>query len=226
MLLNAFIITTYFIYDTVAIICTALGGVVLLSLFLLIEPTQFLLILGKDQEVKRNFIWLQGSSSPIVQQKFDNIQANVRNEKINFKFQKALSVPPNHRVIAIVIVVNSLVFFTGFTGLTSFIPIIFSSSTHPTAKEFTIMYDAVIFFCINFTTFVIDRCNRRIIFSSAAMVCFFTHSIFAVLNYIYSVGYTVPFLFVADICNLHDISLKNTIRGELLPPSIKAVGGS
>lgn len=230
--LAAFVLATYLSYDQVATINASTVFVFLMFAFLLREPAQFLLMKNKYKSAEKNFYWLNERKEQSKIQ-FDEIIANIQQEKEKVSWKQLLTSKANFLSLRVVLTLSILEMFTGFEAITAFVSMAFTSSDSLSEYEFTILFGFFQFVTVCMSSFVIDRFNRRTLFLVSFAAASTVHAITAALFYINQAVAPIPcfpwFIFVtitmySIIYSVGIMPIYLTLRGELFPQSIKAMG--
>ncbi len=231
--LAAFAFATYLSYDNVAVVHASIAGVFLMFDILLREPPQSLLLRGRQKAAEKNFYWLHGPKTVETETQFELIKKNVREEKQKGSYRELFTAKANYLSLKIVLMLSILEMFTGFEAITSFASIAFASSELLTANEFTILFGFFQLVSVCLSSLVIDRFGRRSImlvsFTASTIVHMCTTALFYVNDNLAPVPYFSWLIFCtitiyALIYSMGILTTYYTIRGELFPQSIKAVG--
>lgn len=229
--LLAFILATYLSYDNVAIVHSSLALLSVLSTFLLKEPVQFLIMKGKIQKAEKNYNWLQ---CPEEKAEFEEIRQNVLEEKSRTSFTECFRIPAVRKSFRIVVIVLFLMMFTGYSAINSFITLAFTESAYLTSNEFTMLFGLLQLICYIISSNIMEKFNRRTLLLLTCATIAINQLGTALLYYaqsIWHIPYFNWFLFVtlttySCIFGMLMFPLSGTIRGELLPQSVKAIGSS
>lgn len=235
--LIAFILTTYLPYDNVAIINGGLGLLTLVSTLLLREPAQFLVMKGHVEKAERNYTWLRGCEGDDVKERkseFEDIRRNVVEEKSKTSHADVFRSSMVRKSFRIVVVIMFLMMFTGFPAVSSFVTMVFSESKDPTPNEFTILHGLIQLVGCCISSCIIDKVNRRTLLLITCVLSAVTQSATAILYHIkriWDIPYFDWLLFAtlttySSLFGMFVFPLTGALRGELLPQSAKAVGGS
>lgn len=231
-----YIIATYLTYRTVAIVNTTLAFITLLSIFLLKETPYYLVLKGHHEAAEKNFMWLSGNtlSKADIQKEVDCIKENIQMEKLKKKSYLSLfSSPQNYKTVSVIFIMNLTMVLTGYYSINSYASTVFLPTNTFTANEFTILLGIIQFAAACIAPFIVERFNRRtlviILFLAMAtshgstFILFTTefisrHNIyFPWLLFTFVIMYSVTMAIIYPVVFI--------IRGELLPISVKAVGG-
>lgn len=230
--LTAFALATYLTYDQVAIIHAATTFVFLTFAFWLREPVQFLLMKNKFESAEENFYWLNEKNQQ-SQLQFDEIVANVQQEKEKVSWKQLINTKANFLSLKVILVLSILEMFTGFEAINAFVSMAFSSSELLNEYEFTILFGFFQFVFVCLSSPFIDRFNRR----TLLILCFagstVAHAMSAALFYVNQWVVPIPYFpwlifftitVYSVIYSMGILPLFFTIKGELFPQSIKAMG--
>ncbi|XP_065221959.1 facilitated trehalose transporter Tret1-like [Planococcus citri] len=235
-LLIEYAIAAYFSYTVTAMVNAGITFVAFLSVIWIKEPVQYLLMKGKHEQAKKNFIWLRGGNvnNDEIEYEFERIKENVQSENLKkSSFKKTITSPANYRSLFIVVTLYALAGSTGYFPVMSYASMAFSASDILTPNQFTILFGVAQFIVVVSSSFFVERFSRRriILFSFALIaVC---HAATAVLYYVNSNVSQIPYfpwlifasitLYAAVYAALYPVLF--VIRGELFPLSVKAKGG-
>ncbi|KAK7573736.1 hypothetical protein V9T40_010927 [Parthenolecanium corni] len=229
-----FVVATYLPYSTVAIINTIFGFITVLTIFLLKETPYYLVMKGHFKGAEKTLTWLNGdiceNESKI---EIEKIKENIQLEKVKKNSYLTLfSSPENYKTVVTVFIITMLWVLSGFNSINSYASTIFLSSTL-TANEFTILLGIVQFGAACISPFIVERYNRR----TLLMISFLTMTLSQGATFIlFRTGFVshhnvyFPWLLFASVA-LYSFTLALVypavfiIRGELLPLSVKAIGG-
>lgn len=231
-----YLFTNYFSYYTVAAINAIICGIALMTAVLLKEPAQFLIMKGKLDQAKKNFIWLKGNrDTDDVRKEFDDIQQNIHREQLRKQsIIELLRTPFIYKITIIVFIQYTLTQATGFSAINSFATVSFSNSNLMTKKEFTILLGAVQMIAVTASSLFIERFPRKTIMRTFYGLSALVHLCSAALFYTQQYIYEIP-NFSLYICSsitaysaIFAIGILPSfclLRGELFPQSIKVAGG-
>lgn len=220
-------LATYCSYTLAAGIIAGVSLISLVSTMLLREPSQYLLVRGHEAKAERQFFWLRGNDEN-AQQEFNEIRVKLKNRKTKFSLAQLLD-----RRILIVCTVNSLVFLTGYPVMVSLVSIALSPAGNFSANELTILFEVVQLSGAILSLFIIDRYNRRTLWTVSCTLSIVFHLMTAMLYYLHEkyadfTGYS--WLLFGSITAYTTVfstvmySLSSTTRGEFLPQKYKGAG--
>jgi MFS family permease len=231
-----FIITTYFSYTHAAIANTVLSILASFSLFYATETPYFLTMKGKHEKAKKNFVWLRaGVEETNVNVELEKIRKNVEEEKEKKESVRVL-LTNRENLKGIIAVVGFFILggSTGFHALLPYASMMFSPSETFTQNEYTIIFGVVQFIAVFISPFIVEKIDRRTFaISSFAWVAICNISTW-VLLFLHNRSHDIilyPWLLFLSITTLgacHSLlaTAGYTITGELLPLSVRAIGGS
>lgn len=223
--LIAFVVCTYTSYESAAIVLATLSFAVLLSTVWLREPAQFLLAKGHHQQAQERFFSLRGCTED-TRLEFQQMQ-RATEEPLSV----ALLTSKSMRAVCMV---SCYLFISGFAPINAMSSLAFSSIESFTPNELTTMLGVAQLVAIFFSSSIIDRIGRRPLLMVSAAACVLIHVSIATLYYCQEMGIEVPHLawmlviFIGAYLVLAAtiiLPLMNTVRGELLSPQLKSVGG-
>lgn len=220
-------LATYCSYTLAAAILAAISLVSLASTILLREPTQYLLAKGCEAKAEKQFFWLRGNDEN-AKNEFFQIRSKLEATEAKFSFNYLLD-----RRILIVCGVNSLVFMTGFPAMSSLVSIALSPAGDFSTNELTILFEVVQLVGAVVSLFVIDRFNRRTLWTISCTLAAVFHLMAATLYYLNEQNSSLPgysWLLFGSITGYTTVfstlmySLSCTVRGEFLPQKYKGAG--
>lgn len=230
-----FALATYFSYTIVASVNSIITFLSLSCILVTTETPHYLITKKKLEKAEKNFNWLRGrtDSSDEEFEKLKTFVEQEQNEKISFK--ELLVNKMYFKPVLLILILCFFMMMTGFSAITSFVSIAFSESDTLTPNQFVTLYGLCQFIAVCASPFIVERFNRRTILISSFAFVTLIHTASAALYYAKAHGVPVPFsswLLFATIslysmtfsCGLHPIFY--TIRGELFPQNVKAIGGS
>lgn len=231
-----FIVTTYLPYTTVAIVNTILAFITMLTIFLLKETPYYLVMKGHDEVAEKNLMWLNGNnvSKKDIHTEIEKIKQNIQMEKQKKNSYLSLfSTPENYKTLSTVFIINLFMTWTGFYSINAYASIIFLPSNIFTANEFTILLGIVQFGAACISPFIVERFNRRpfLIISFLIMglsqgstfILFKTQFISQRNIYFSWLLFTFVSMYSITMAVVYPAIF--IIRGELLPISVRAIGG-
>jgi hypothetical protein len=181
-------------------------------------------------------MWLQGGGKHYSAfNEIEKIKQNVLEEKAKKKSLSALlSAKGNLKSVLIVMGLYLLSTTTGVSAMTAYASMMFPPSDHLTSNEYTILYGAAKLVAVIVSLFVIEKFNRRSLLIVSFLICSFCNGSAYVLYYFDERNHQItffPWLIFGAITLYSSIfafvyPALYVIRGELLPFSVKTVGGS
>ncbi|XP_065221941.1 facilitated trehalose transporter Tret1-like isoform X1 [Planococcus citri] len=235
-LLTEYAIAAYCSYTVTAIVNAVMTFIFFLSVIWIKEPAQYLLMKGKHEQAKKNFIWLRGGNvnNDEIEYEFERIKENVQSENLKkSSFKKTITSPANYRSLFIVTILYALSGSTGYFPVMSYASMAFSASDILTSNQFTILFGVTQFIVVVSSLFYVERFSRRKIILFSYSLIALCHAITAVLYYVNSSVSEIPYfpwlifssisLYSGVYAALYPILF--VIRGELFPLSVKASGG-
>lgn len=231
-----FILVAYLSYSTVAIVNTALAFFGLGSILVSTETVQFLITKGKYEQALKNFSWLKGDSqvSKETCEEFEKLRQHISDDCNRKLTLMALVTTPLYRKTTVIILALSMITMgSGLASINAFASITFTEGAF-TPNEFTILFGALQLASVCVSVFLMEKLNRKTILISSLLVAAFAHTGTTVLFYVQTFA-SVPYF---SWCIFSTITLYSmvysmgmqpiffTVRGELLPQNIKAIGGS
>lgn len=230
--LVAFILATYLSYNNIAIAHAVFGLVTLVSLILLREPAQFLIMKGKVKDAERNYYWLRGSRNGNARLELADIKQHVLEEKSKRLFKELFHCREAWKSLRVVISIIFLSFWTGISAITSFITMTFPESDHLTSNQFTILFGVLQLISCCISSNIIDKFNRRPLLLVSCAVAAITQGATAALYYTHRSWHILyfdwlVFATLTTYCCVYGMfmyPLASAILGELLPQGVKAIG--
>lgn len=229
------ILTTYASYSTAAAANAVIGGCMSLSTVFLKETPYFLVMKGRQIEAKHNLLWLRGQSTfdKDTSVELDKIQQNMQSEMLKKRsLALALKTSENYGPILMIMICNLLVVCTGQCTTVAFSSMIFQSSSVFSSKEFTILLGIFELIAACILPFIVENFNRRTLLLSLLLSMVISNTCTFILH---SIEFTVwkeclPWLIFATVTSQYILFgwilyIMGIVRGELLPMSVKAVGG-
>lgn len=241
-----FIATTgvYLSYSFVCFLNGALCLLYVLSSYWLVESPYYLFTKGNDRLAERNFRWLR-SGVPSERQEAEltviktNMQLQRQNRAARWNVaESSLADPVNRRCVYVVLGLNFFIILTGSVAVKLNSAFIFGRTKfieHPAKYQLVISWTQ--FVASFFSTFVLEKFNRRTLFISASVIDSLILTAAGVFFYLSEyrndlfVGggdiktvcfVTVLLYYACYTVTLHN--LVNMLRCEILPQSVKAVG--
>lgn len=229
-------LATYLSYKMTNVVnaCIALSAIT--SSFFLKETPYFLVMKGRDSAAEKNLKWLRGKSisKTDIEEELNKIQQNMQSEKLKkTSLKKLFLTPENYKSILIVVILYSLNVVTGKSVLVLYASIIYQSSAIFSASEFVIAMGAFQLLATVIAPFIIERWNRRILILSSLLIMALCHVCTIILLRMDPAiwrGY-YPWLIFASITSYLTVyalafPIVFMIRSELLPMSVRAIGGA
>lgn len=231
------ILAMHLSYTTVAVINTLFSFFAFLTFFQLKETPYFLLLKGRQEAAESNLMWLKGcnASKVDVVQELDKIRQNVQTEQLKkASIVKLFASPENYKAMVIVLVTHLLIMATGYRGINFHVSTYFQSSGTFTFNQFTILLGVIQLVAVCISPFIMERYNRRtmilISFLSMGLCHACTFVFFAVMRHksIHSVYFpwliftSITFYSIVFVMIYPSVFI---ILGELLPMSVKVIGG-
>lgn len=231
------VLATYLSFLTTAIVNTVVAACVFPTLYFCTETPYFLVMKGKREKASKNLNWLSGDSifDRENEDELKKIEKSIEEEKLKkHSFKTLFSSPANLKGIILVVSMNVLATATGATVFGVYSSLIFHPSATLTTKEFTILFTAAQLFVIAMSPFVIEKVDRRSLViggnagSTLSNICSFF------LIYFHNRGYKIsyyPWLIFVSITSYSVFGAfiapaAYTLKGELLPFSVRAIGSS
>mgnify|MGYP003729683005 CR=1 FL=1 len=215
--------------NSIVTIC-ALG-----SLYFCIETPSFSLMKQKHKEAERNLKWLRGDlKQSELSVELEKLKCNVKKEKLKQKSMKTLfSSPESIRSFCIVLFMYWCFSCSGNNAIGAFGGMIFPSSETFTSSQFNILYVAGNFVAVCLSLLVVGQVSRRTLLISTHLVITVCNICLFLLFYFHRRNYEIPLypwlVFASIVMTGFARSLASPImfivRGELLPLSIRAIGG-
>lgn len=228
-------IATYLPLKMTALVNSSVALLALSGCFFLKETPYYLVMKGRDENAERNLTWLRGNCPESrIKEELNKIKQNIQLEKAKkTSLLTLLTSPDNYKSILIVIIFYILLMITGFSAIFSYASMILQSSSVFTASEYTIFLGVFQLVAALISPFLVERYNRRtlilcsLFFMGVSHVC--TLALYSNKSIIWS-GYFPWLLFASVSLYVVFYSLSYPaafiIRSELIPMSVRAVGGS
>lgn len=231
-----FTLATYLSYKMTNVVNTCIALSAMISCFFLKETPYFLSMKGRDGAAEKNLKWLRGESisDMDIKEELSKIQDNMQSEKLKKTSLKRLfTAPENYKSILIVVILYSLNVVTGKSVILTYASIIYQPSAIFSVSEFVIAMGVFQFFATVIAPFIIERWNRRILILSSLCImglCHVCTIIFFTVDPVIWSGY-FPWLIFASITSYVTVyamafPIVFIIRSELLPMSVRAIGGA
>lgn len=229
-----FALATYFSYTVVASVNSIITFLALSCTLVTTETPHYLITKKKLEKAEKNFNWLRGRVDS--DEEFEKLKTFVEQEQDeNISFKELLVNKVYFKPVLLILFLCFFMMMTGFSAITSFVSIAFSESDTLTPNQYVTLYGLCQFIAVCTSPFIIEKFNRRTILVSCFGFVTVIHTASAALYYAKAHGVQIPFsswLIFATITlysmtfsfGLHPIFY--TIRGELFPQNIKAIGGS
>ncbi|KAM7249483.1 hypothetical protein ACFE04_025392 [Oxalis oulophora] len=230
------ILATYLSYKITAVINTSMCFLALSSCFFLKETPYFLAMKGRDETAEQNLMWLRGNDYPAsrIKEEMSKIQQHIQLEKAKKSSLVTLvTSPENYKSILIVVIFYILFMATGCTAIMAYASMILQSSIIFTANEYTIILNIFQLVSACISPFIMEKFNRRTMILYSVFLMGVSHMLtFAIFSSksIIGSGFFPWLLFASISLYLIPYSMSYPavfiIRSELIPTSVRAVGGS
>lgn len=227
------ILVTYASYSTAPAASAMIGCCMFLATFFAKETPYFLMTKGRHEDAKQNLLWLRGQRTfdkdTLVE--FDKIQQNMQSEMLKKRLPAmGLTSSENYRPLLTIMICHFSLVFVGCCSIVAYSSIIFLPSSIFSPKEFTILLGIFDLLCACILPIIMEKFNRRTLllnFLLITVICnactyvfysmtiwkeWLSWAIFITVTLQYIIGYWA-------ICTME------TMRSELLPMSMKGVGG-
>ena len=229
-------LASYLEYETVAVINTIIALCALGPMYFCAETPYFLIMQEKFYKAEQKLVWLRGGS--IKQNELSNtmekLKQNVQEEKRKRRSMKALfTSKANFKSMYIVLILYTMSAATGHGAIAPYSSTIFSPSKTLTSNHFTILYGVMNFVAVCFSPFIVKMISRRTLMIVSFVIMALCNVSAFVLFYFQNRNYEIVgfpwliFVSVASYGATRSIQFPATfvIRGELLPLSVRAIGG-
>lgn len=231
-----YILADYGSFTFVAAVNTVIGFGALLTGVFLKETPYYLLMKGRAEAAKRNLLWLRGRRVMDDETEFelDKIHQNMQQEILKKRSWVTLfGSPENYKPLIIVMIFSFLLPIHGCSAITTYLSIIFQSSSVLKASQFTIICGIFQLVAAFLSPFIIERYDRRGLLLSflgimgVCQICSFilyvmqasiSHELFSWLIFTTVTAY----FFIFSLA----LPLVIIIRGEVVPMSVRAIGVS
>lgn len=228
-MITEIVLATYLSYYSVAIINVIIAFIQLLSFVLAKETPNFLIMNGQYEEAEKNYRSLISNDK----NDFMKLKENVLRVEESPHFTELFTKSPYYKSILTTITLTIIMFSSGYWSLIPFLSITFSSSSHLTSNEFTIIFSSIQFVSIVAASFLIERFKRRTILllmftgATTAHLCtsvlyYINLNISPVPNFPWLIFVTITSYSIMTTAGLFPILY--VLRGELFPQKIKALG--
>ena len=230
------VLATFLNYHHTAIVNETVAFCAFSTIYFCTETPYFLVMKENYREAEKNLAWLLGMrDANDCLEKIKSIEASVQEEKRKTKSLKLLlSSTANARSICIVLSMHVISMMTGSSVIAPYCSMIFSSSDMLSANHYVIMYGTCIFLSACISPLVVLKLNRRTLLIVSFSIIGLSHTCSALLLYFHNRDYKItlyPWLIFTFIA-LYGIVRRMfgpalyIIRTELLPLSVRAIGGS
>lgn len=239
-LLSEYVIAHYLPYRVTSAVNAVIGLLTIFSTFWLVESPHFLLAEGRVERAESSLMWLRGVTAKaneralVVLDEFNEIKRNVEYERQKKKsYRGILGSSENYRSLLIVSALFVLSGGTGYMPVVTYSSIMFSSTKMFTKNEFTILLGVLQCVMVLIGLFVISRCHRRpLLLISYSCICVF-HAFSAALYYVHEHVAKIsgfPWIIFGSVSAYMSLSVVSypaifAAKGEILPLSVKAIGG-
>lgn len=202
------------------------------------ETPNYLISLSKYEEAKYNLIKIRpGYTENEINEEFEKLREYIDEEKIRknqlswLTFIKSKSIA---KPLGIFILLNYLTMATGTAFLPAYVTVIFPQDTYISHHYYPLI-TRVVSLLASFTfTFVVERFSRRSIYMTGAILGGIISALCAVFDLMFTQLETNLFkwLFIGSnllMCFIYTgtlLPMLTILRSELLPQSIKGIGGS
>lgn len=228
-MITEIVLATYLSYYRVATINVIISFIQVLSFLLAKETPNFLIMNGQYEKAEKNYRSLLSNDK----NDFTKLKENVLQMEESLHFIELFTKSPYYKSMLITMMLTILTFSSGYWSLIPFLSITFSSSSHMTSNEFTIIFSSIQFVSILAASFLIERFKRRTILLLMFTVAIAAHLCTSVLYYInlnVSPIPNFPWLIFVTITSYSIMATTGlfpilyVLRGELFPQKIKALG--
>lgn len=218
--------------NNVVITCIALSAFSVS--FFLKETPYWLVVKGQDAAAERNLVWLRGNSvsDSEVKQELVKIQEYIQSEKLKkTSVMTLLTDEQNYKSIISVIILYTLYVATGKTAIVAYASMIYQPSAIFSVNQFTIFLGAFLLLAAIISPFIVERWDRRILILTSLLIMATCHICTILLYWIHPRWDAYPWLLFASTTSyvtLYAMTYPAVFmtRSELLPMSVRAVGGS
>lgn len=229
------ILTLNLTYQMTAFANTLLAVCTLGTLYFCVETPQYSIMKGKHSEAERNLAWLQGGLNPSdLTSELEKLRSYVHkeNEK-RASIKTLLSHPENVKGIGVVFCIYLFSTATGGIAIGTYVTEIYSSAESLDLFLYTGQIIKYIFMVISpFLRAMIKETRTFLIISYLAIGL--NHSLTGVLFYLRRRNYAIEhfswvvFIFLTPYGMILSLTgpVQYVLRGELLPLSVRALGGS
>lgn len=231
-----FIVATYLPYKSVAVVNIIFASITLLTIFQLKETPYYLVIKGRKEAAVKMLTWLNGNnlSENEIEMEIEKINQNIKEEKMKEgSYRTLLSSPENYTTLITVFMITLLMVLTGYNSINSYASTVFLPTSTCTANEFTILLGIVQFGAACVSPFIVERFNRRPLLILSFFIMGLSQGITFILyktEFANGLKIYFPWLLFSSVAVYSFTSALVfpavfIIRGELLPISVKAIGG-
>ncbi|KAK7586154.1 hypothetical protein V9T40_004030 [Parthenolecanium corni] len=222
-----FIIGAYQSYATIALVNVALSLATVASTLLLREPAQHLLAKGDLALAEKRFLELRGTSDASKCEFQETKQQLTDGQTVNLQLLA-------DRSVRVVVILSTSVYITGYPVINLMASLIMSSTSKLTPNELTIVMGVIMLLGISATPLIIERFGRRPLFMTSMVVSLLSNLAVAAIFWCQTHGHPIAHSawLVFGSLTIYSTSVAavmypviTTIRGELMSPQLKAVGG-
>jgi len=189
----------------------------------------------KRQKAEKNLQWLLGDMRrDEIASEMRNIEHSIQEERLKKQsFKLLFSSSTNLRGIILVIGMSFFGMMTGCGATGTYSSFMFSPSETLTTNEFTVLYGAASLISV-ISPFIIEKVDRRPMMIGCFIAVTFFNLCSFLLMYLHNSGHEImyyPWLIFSSIslysmCMALSGPVGYTLKGELLPFSVRAIGSS
>lgn len=232
-----FVLAAYVSFATAAAVNAVLAFGALLTGYFLKETPYYLVMKGRTEEAKKNLLWLRGRTNDMdddTKFEINQIKQNMQLEVL--KKRSLISIvgsPENYKPLLIITTFSFLVPGTGVVTIMPYWTLILQPSSIFSVKEFTIIIGVFQLISSCISPFIIEKFNRRtLLLNCMCSVGICQASLFILYRIKMSISHECFswILFTGLTSSMFIFTLSYSaiivLRSELLPMSVRAVGGS
>jgi SP family facilitated glucose transporter-like MFS transporter 8 len=230
------VLATYLTYQDTILVNGVISACAYTTLYFCTETPPFLIMRKRYADAEKTLQWLRAGLGPNeLKGELAKLKLNVLEEKEKRKSLKTLfTSTANAKGLCLVLGMHLIFTATGNSAINPHATLVFSPSETLTSNHFAMLYALGNFVCACVAPFVVSKINRRTLFMICFSVIALSHVSTFSLFHSRSWHHEMPchsWLVYASVAifgaaRTMYLPAVFVLRGELLPLSIRAIGGS